>query len=89
MKISKDTSNKIGMFCVCSLGAAFIACYWLYAVATGELPLDLVSKIIDHPILFFIGIILVDTIMIGLPILGFFFARFLFRLVVKLKAKRK
>ena len=89
MKISKDTINKIGKFCVYNLAAAFIVCYWLYAVATGELDSKTISQIMVHPFLFFSGILLTNLLMIGIPILGFFFARFLFRLVLKLKAKRK
>lgn len=89
MKISKDTINKIGKFCVYNLAAAFIACYYLYAVATGELDPKTISQILVHPFLFFSGILLTNLLMIGIPILGFFFARFLFRLVLKLKAKRK
>lgn len=89
MKISKDILKKIGKFCVYNLAAAFIVCYWLYSVATGELDSKTISQILVHPFLFFNGIMLTNLIMIGFPILGFFFARFLFRLVLKLKAKRK
>lgn len=89
MKISKDILKKIGKFCVYNLAAAFIVCYWLYSVATGELDSKTISQILVHPFFFFSGVMLTNLIMIGFPVLGYFFARFLFRLVLKLKAKRK
>lgn len=89
MKISKEFLNKFGKFCLYNFAAAFIVCYYLYSVATGELDAQTLSQILVHPVLFFSGILLTNLIMIAVPFVAFFITCFIVRLIVKLKSKRK